>query len=159
MSYRRIAVVLFACLSASSMMHAQTPTPSTPAHLDCAAISTPDQKKDEDTIQRIELGWLTAEYRGNPQFLECLLEPDYRTSSRNGKIRTREDVIGRVSPTPDLTREVPKLETIVFVHGDVASAHSIMHTTDKAGNPKEVHFVDVYTFHDGRWHAFGGADL
>jgi len=159
MSYRGIAVALFACLSAAGMMQAQTPAPSAPARLDCAAISTPDQKKDEDTIQRIEQGWLTAEYRGNPQFLECLLEPDYRTSSRNGKVRTREDVIGRVSPTPDLTREVPKLETIVFVHGDVASAHSIMRTTDKAGNPKEVHFVDSYIFHDGRWHAFSGADL
>lgn len=131
----------------------------TAPHADCAAVSTPDQKKDEDTIRRIEQAWLTAEYRGNPQYLECLLEADYRTSGRDGKIRSREDVIGRVSQTTDLTREVPKLETIVFVHGDAASAHSIMHSTDKAGNPKEVHFVDTYIFHDGRWHAFGGADL
>lgn len=159
MSYRLITLVSFACLTASSLMHEQTLAPSAPMRVDCAAISTPNQKKDEDTIRRIEQGWLTAEYRGNPQFLECLLEPDYRTSSRNGTIRTRKDVVGRVSPTPDLTREVPKLETIVFVHGDVASAHSIMHTTDKAGNPKEVHFVDSYTFHDGRWYAFSGADL
>jgi hypothetical protein len=126
---------------------------------DCAAASTPHQKKDEDTIRRIEQGWLTAELRGNPQFLECLLEPDYRTSGRNGKVRSRKDVIDRVAKIADSTREVPKLETIVFMHGDAASAHSILRTTDEPGNPKEVHFVDSYTFHDGRWHAFSGADL
>ena len=56
-------------------------------------------------------------------------------------------------------KEVPKLDTIVVIHGDAATAHSILRTTDKAGNPKEVHFVDGYTFHDGRWFAFSGADL
>jgi hypothetical protein len=68
-------------------------------------------------------------------------------------------VIDRVAQIADPSREVPKLESIVFVHGDAASAHSILRTTDKAGNAKEVHFVDSYTFHDGRWHAFSGADL
>jgi hypothetical protein len=148
-----------ALVSAPGPIYAQVATYSAAPHADCAAVSTPDQKKDEATIRRIEQAWLTAEYRGNPRYLECLLESDYRTSGRNGKIRSREDVIGRVSQTADLTREVPKLETIVFVHGDAASAHSIMHSTDKAGNPKEVHFVDTYIFHDGRWHAFGGPDL
>jgi hypothetical protein len=155
----RIGLTWFALLSASSLAIAQTPSAPAQTSTDCAAVSTPDQKKDEDTIRRIEQGWLTAEYRGNPQFLECLLEPDYRTSGRNGKIRSRKDVIDRVQQIMDLTREVPKLESIVFVHGDAASAHSILRTTDKAGNPKEVHFVDSYTFHDGRWHAFSGADL
>ena len=127
--------------------------------LNCAAAVVPDQKKDEDTIRRIEQGWLTAEYRGNPKYLECLLEPDYRTSGRAGKVRTREEVIARVAQLTDMSKEVPKLETIVFIHGDAASAHSILRSTDKAGNPKEVHFVDSYTFHDGRWFAFSGADL
>jgi hypothetical protein len=88
MLYRRIAIALFACLSASTAMHAQTPIPSALTLLDCAGISTPNQKKDEETIRRIEQDWLTAEYHGNPQFLECLLEPDYRTSGRNGKRET-----------------------------------------------------------------------
>jgi Domain of unknown function (DUF4440) len=146
-------------LNLAGLTHAQAPTSSVATHADCAIASTPNQKKDEDTIRRIEHDWLTAEYRGNPQFLECLLEPDYRTSGRDGRIRSRDDVIGRVRETTDFTRAVPTLESIVFVHGDAATAHSIMHTTDKAGNPREVHFVDAYTFHDGRWHAYSGADL
>jgi hypothetical protein len=146
-------------IGAPSLLYAQTSISSTTAHADCDAVSTPNQKKDEDTIRRIEHDWLTAEYRGNPQFLECLLEPDYRTSGRNGKVRSRKEVIDHVVQTTDMTHEVPQLESIAFIHGDAASAHSIMHTKDKAGNPKEVHFVDAYIFHDGRWHAFSGADL
>lgn len=159
MAKRCIPSTWLTLVGTSGLVFAQTSTPSVATHADCATVSTPNQKKDEETIRRIERGWLTAEYRGNPQFLECLLEPDYRTSGRNGKVRSRADVIGHVPQTTDLTREVPQLETIAFVHGDAASAHSIMHTTDKAGNPKEVHFVDAYTFHDGRWHAYSGADL
>jgi hypothetical protein len=130
-----------------------------PSAAACAAISTPDQKRDAETLQRIEQAWLTAEYRGHPEYLECLLEPDYRTSSRSGLVRTRADVIARVPTTPNDTREAPKLETIVVIHGDVASAHSTLKTVDKAGAPKEVHFVDGYVFRDGRWFAFSGADL
>lgn len=63
---------------------------------DCGSVSTPNQKVDEDTIRRIEQGWLTAEYRGNKQFLECLLEPDYRASGKFGQVRTRQDVIDHV---------------------------------------------------------------
>ena len=125
----------------------------------CGAVSTPDQKVNEDTIRRIEQGWITAEYRGNRQFLECLLEPDYRTSGKSGQVRTRQDVIDHVSLTTDMSKPVPALQTIVFIHGDSATAHSIMRTTDKEGKPREVHFVDGYTFHDGRWFAFSGADF
>jgi hypothetical protein len=154
-----IASTWLTLVSTAGLVYAAAPTPSVATHTDCTTVSTPSQKEDEDTIRRIEHDWLTAEYRGNPQFLECLLEPDYRTSGRTGKVRSRADVIGHVPQTTDFTREVPQLETIAFVHGDAATAHSIMHTTDKAGNPKEVHFVDAYTFHDGRWHAYSGADL
>jgi hypothetical protein len=125
----------------------------------CAAASTPDQKLDEDTVRRIEQGWITAEYRGNPRFLDCLLEADYRTSGRSGQVRTRQDVLDHVPLTTDMTKPVPALRVIVFIHGNSAMAHSIMKTTDKSGNPKEVHFVDGYSFHDGRWFAFGGADF
>ena len=74
-------------------------------------------------------------------------------------MRTRRDVIGRVPTTPNPSRPVPALQTIVLIHGTHAMAHSIMKTTDKDGHPREVHFVDGYTFHDGRWFAYGGADL
>ena len=140
--------------SAETSGHVEATGPS-----DCAAASTPDQKLDEDTIRRIEQGWITAEYRGNPKFLDCLLEADYRTSGKSGQVRTRQDVLDHVPLTTDMAKAIPALQTIVFIHGNSATAHSIMKTTDKSGNPKEVHFVDGYSFHDGRWFAYGGADF
>lgn len=116
----------------------------------CTQVSTPNQKKDGETIRRIEQAWLTAEYHGHREYLECLLEADYHTSSRSGLIRSRADVIERVPTVPDESRPVPKLDTIVVIHGNAASAHSILKSKDATGNPKEVHFVDTYTFHNGR---------
>jgi hypothetical protein len=150
-----IAAASAAVLAAGVAGHASATEPAAA----CAQVATPDQKRDADTIQRIEQAWLTAEYRGHPEYLRCLLEPDYQTSSKSGQVRSKADVVGRVSTTPDDAHPVPKLETIVVIHGDAATAHSILKTVDKAGNPKEVHFVDGYTFHDGRWYAFAGADL
>jgi hypothetical protein len=147
-----LAITLGLILSLPCMAATAPPT-------SCDAVSTPDQKVDEDTIRRIEEGWITAEYHGNKQFLECLLEPDYRTSGKSGQIRTRQDVMNHVSLTTDMSKPVPTLQTIVFIHGNSATAHSIMKTTDKDGNPREVHFVDGYTFHDGRWFAYSGADF
>lgn len=141
--------------SAGPPASSQGPTNAT----DCAAASTPDQKLDEDTIRRIEQGWIAAEYRGNPRFLDCLLEADYRTSGKSGQLRTRQDVLDHVPLTTDMAKAIPALQTIVIIHGNSATAHSIMKTTDKSGNPKEVHFVDGYSFHDGRWFAYSGADL
>lgn len=160
MSNLRAAFICLSLLNASHIATAQTGT-AVPAQTAsaCAAASIPDQKPDEDTIRRIEQGWLTAELHGDARFLECLLESDYRVSARDGKIRSRQDLIERVSHVTDASRPVPPLESIVFVHGDAAMAHSILRTTDKDGKPKEVHFVDSYAFHDGRWYAFGGADL
>jgi len=130
-----------------------------PASAACDAVALPQQKQDEDTIRRLEQAWLAAEYHGDTQFLGCLLEPDYRVSDRAAKIRSRQDLLDRVQQVSDRSRAVPPLETIVTLSGDAAFAHSILRTTDKAGNAKEVHFVDAYTFRAGRWHAFGGADL
>ena len=132
---------------------------ATAASTSCDSVSTSSQQVNEETVRRIEQGWITAEYRGNRQFLECLLEPDYRTSGKSGQVRTRQDVIDHVSLTTDMSKPIPALQTIVFIHGNSATAHSIMKTTDKDGNPREVHFVDGYTFHDGRWFAYSGADF
>jgi hypothetical protein len=136
-----------------------TAAAATTSSTSCDAVSTPNQQINEDTIRRIEEGWLTAELRGNKPFLECLLEPDYRTSGKSGRVRSRQDVIDHVSLTTDMSKPVPILQTIVFIHGKSATAHSIMKTTDKDGKPREVHFVDGYTFHDGRWFAYSGADF
>src|SRR5262249_17474991 len=119
-----------------------------------------NQKKDEDTIRRIERGWLAAEYHGSVAFLRCLLLPGYRViSPSDGKIRSREDLLARVAKNQGKNPQIPTLESTVVVDGDLAPAFSIMKTVNKQGEPQEVRYVDSFVFTDGAWHAFSGVDL
>ncbi len=130
------------------------------AATDCKSVETPVQQKDEETIRRIERGWLAAEYQGNVEFLQCLLAPGYRVMAPNeNKIRTRDDLLGRVAKNKGKNPQIPPLETMVVINGDSALAFSLMKTIDKAGVPHEIRFVDSYYFAGGVWRAYSGVDL
>lgn len=146
--------VAVAALDASAF--AASPTGTT----DCKSVETPSQQKDEETIRRIEHGWLAAESQGNVEFLQCLLAPGYRVMAPNeNKIRTREDLLARVAKNKGKDPAIPALETTVVINGDSALAFSLMKTTNKAGESREVRFVDSYYFRDGVWRAYSGVDL
>jgi hypothetical protein len=127
---------------------------------DCKAVQTPNQQRDIDTIKRIELGWLTSEFHGNVDFLDCLLTPGYAAiSTKDNLIRSKADLLGNVAPNKGKTTQIPPLETTVVVNGDQATAYSVMKGHKKTGEPYESRFVDSYVFKDGAWHAVGGVDL
>ena len=133
---------------------------ATTGAIDCKSVETPSQRKDEETLRRIERGWLAAEYQGNVEFLQCLLAPGYRVMAPNeNKIRTREDLLARVAKNKGKDPAIPALETTVVINGDSALAFSLMKTTNKAGESREVRFVDSYYFRDGVWRAYSGVDL
>jgi hypothetical protein len=128
--------------------------------LDCKAVQTPQQQRDEDTIRRIEQGWLAAEYHGNVEFLDCLLTTGYAViATHDGTIRSKADLLARVASNKGRTTPVPLLATQVVVNGEHATAYSSMTMQVKAGGTKEVRFVDSYVFADGTWRAVGGVDL
>lgn len=146
-------LTLLACLFMAGL-------PAFAAEPDCKALQTPGQKKDEDTIRRIEHDWLTAEFRGNPEFLDCLLIPGYAViSPKDNLIRSKADLLAHVTQNRGKTPEIPPLETTVVVNGEFATAYSVMKAHKKTGEPYESRFVDSYVFKDGAWHAFGGVDL
>lgn len=127
---------------------------------DCAASRTPAQRKDAETLQRIERGWLTAEVHGDTAFLECLLDPGYAVIvSKDNVVRTKADLLARVAKNRGKTGDVPPLDTMVVINGDHATAYSVMHGTKKDGTPYEARYVDSHRFQSGVWVAFAGVDL
>lgn len=127
---------------------------------DCTSSQTRQQRPDEDTIVRIEHDWLEAEYRGNKEFLDCLLVERYRVIvAKNHVIHNKADLVERVAKNKGKSTPIPTLETVAIVDGDQATAFSQMHGKKSNGETVDVRFVDSYVFKDGLWHAVGGVDL
>ena len=127
---------------------------------DCSAARVAPQRRDADTIQRIERGWLAAEYHGDVAFLDCLLSPGYGVIvAHDDRVRSKADLLQRVAGNAGKDTPVPALQTRVVVDGDHATAYSTMRVTGKDGVEKTVQYVDAYVFDDGAWQAVGGVDL
>jgi ketosteroid isomerase-like protein len=134
--------------------------PAVAATRDCSRARMGEQKKDVETIKRLELGWLTAEYRGDTAFLDCLLDDGYAAiASKDDTVRSKADLLEHVAKNQSKETPIPPLQSTVVINGDHATAYSTMKGTRKTGEPYEAHFVDAYYFRDGAWHAFGGVDL
>jgi hypothetical protein len=129
------------------------------ANADCNSVLTPNQKKDEDTIRRIEHDWLAAEVQGNTRFLECLLGPDYVNIGKDGKTHPGSDIIAHVAKNKGKHLDIPPIESTIVVHDDAATAYSSSKTHDKDGQLKDVHFVDAFVFKNGQWHPYCGVDI
>jgi hypothetical protein len=137
-----------------------TTVPSAHAAAGCAALQTQQQRPDKETIVRIEHEWLEAEYRGNQEFLDCLLTTGYMVVvAKNQVVHSKADLIERIGKNKGKTTPIPTLETIAIVNGDQATAFSVMHGKKSNGEALDVKFVDSYVFKDGLWHAVGGVDL
>ena len=129
------------------------------AAADCSARMGA-QNKDVETIKRLEFGWLTAEYRGDTAFLDCLLDDGYAViAAKDDTVRSKADLLERVAKNKGKVTSIPPLQSTVVVNGDHATAYSTMKGTRKTGEAYEAHFVDAYYFRYGAWHAMGGVDL
>lgn len=142
---------------------ALSPTVTSSAHATdphCPAIWLKGQEADAETIKRLEVAWLTAEYRGDTAFLGCLLSDGYRViSSRTEVTHSREDLLASFEKNRGSTRDVPPLKTRVVVNGRYATAYSTMTGHKQTGEPFEASFVDNYVFSGDHWEAVGGVDL
>ncbi len=127
----------------------------------CAAgAQVAGQMQDAETIKRIEQAWLTAEYHGQVEVLDCLLAPGYQViDAKRGTSRTKADLLARVAQNRGKTPEVPPLATTVVINGDHATAYSKMSGKKANGEAFEASYVDVYLFRDGAWNAISGVDM
>jgi|GEM_PF-1436970 len=155
---RMMAVALCAAGLGCATSRPAPPTAASAAP-DCAAIQTPDQRRDEATLQRIERAWLTAELRGDVHFLQCLLLPDYVNIDKAGHKHPGADIIAHAQRNLGQDREIPPIDSTIVVNGDAATAYSSSRTRDKDGQWHDVHFVDTFRFVNNAWHPFSGVDL
>lgn len=126
----------------------------------CRASILPSQRKDADTIMRLEKAWLTAEYRGDDGFLSCLLGPEYQVIvAKKRETRTRAELLARVAKNKGGSRAVPALTTTVAISGAYATAYSSMRGVKESGESYTASYVDFYKFENGRWTALAGVDL
>jgi hypothetical protein len=159
MPHRPILFLWFTSLGCAAAPPANAVPAASPADAACAAWQTPDQRRDEATLRRIEHDWLAAELQGDTRFLECLLLPDYVTIRKDGAKRPRSELIAHVGKNAGRRPEIPEIVSIIAVHGDVATAYSSSRLPGKDGEVVDAHFIDSFVFIAGAWHAYAGVDL
>lgn len=160
MPYRSLLFLWLTSLGCSTASPPPNAVPAaSPADAACAARQTPDQRRDEDTLRRIEHDWLAAELRGDTRYLECLLLPDYVNIRKDGTRRQRSELLARVGKNAGKRPDIPEIASIIAVHGDVATAYSSSQLPGKDGQVIDAHFIDSFVFVAGAWHAYAGVDL
>jgi hypothetical protein len=118
---------------------------------DCTRVLGP-QTADAVSLQRVEDAWNEAFMRGNADYLECLLVPDFITVTPHG---TRDRVWeleharqNQGSPTP-----VPHFPGMVFqIEGNTGIAR-LYKAASADGQHPATHLADVFTFQGGAWRA------
>jgi hypothetical protein len=126
----------------------------------CQSVQVDNQRRDEDTVRRIERAWLAAEYAGNTKFLDCLLDQGYSViASGENKSSTKAELLERVAKNAGKPAEPPPIETLVALNGDFAIATSLVRGHRKNGEAFEFRAVDSFVFKNGVWHALAGVDI
>jgi hypothetical protein len=127
------------------------------AMADCARSALADQKKDVETIQKLEKAWSMAFLTGDTEFEACLLTADFMEIRSNGQIHHLDDELamagknkGKVVTNPDIPAST------IHIHGDVAVAYGVSPERVVDGNKQRSYFADYYVWENGGWHAYFG---
>jgi len=129
--------------------------PAYAAGPDCAALQAPNQKTDEDSVERAERAWLVAEFRGDVDTVKCMLEPDYTEIRFNGTVGHKEDIVMGVAKNKGSNKPIPTVTwTGIVVNGDSATAYSVQHKQDVNSKPVKLFFTDSFIYRDGAWHPY-----
>jgi len=137
---RRIVCTVLLCVSAMPVF-AQ----------DCRKILGP-QNADAASLQRVEDAWNEAFMRGNPDYLECLLVPDFVTVTLHG---TRERVweLEHARQNRGSTTAIPHFSGTVFqIEGSTGVAR-LYKPASADGQRPATYLADVFTFQGGTWRA------
>lgn len=118
---------------------------------DCARVLG-SQKADAASLERVEDAWNQAFMRGNTDYLECLLVPDFVTLTPHGK-RDRAWELEHARQNRGSTTSIAHFSGTVFqIEGNTGIA-KLYKPPSADGQRPATRLADVFTFQDGAWRA------
>jgi hypothetical protein len=137
---KRVVAVLFCCVFALPVF-AQ----------DCRKILG-QQSADVASVKRVEDAWDEAFTHGKPEYLECLLTPDYASVSPKGA-HDKTWEIEHANKNKGKTDPIPEFPGMTYqVHGNTAVAR-LFKPASADGKQPASYAADIFTFQDGAWRA------
>lgn len=118
---------------------------------DCGKVLGP-QAADAASLQRVEDAWNEAFMRGNTEYLECLLAPDFATVTPHGT-RDRAWELEHARQNRGSTTPILHFSGTVFqIEGSTGIAR-LYKAASADGLHPATYLADVFTFQDGAWRA------
>jgi hypothetical protein len=114
--------------------------------------------RSEAAVRASDDAWSEAEQRGDVQFVDRLLLPDYRSVGPDGTVHTKADILGntrRNGGSDQARKRVADWKarhptnTSVKIEGDTA----ILTFVSATNTEKRVSSCDVFVLTNGRWRA------
>lgn len=116
---------------------------------DCRYPTLTHEHRDVVTIQALELEWTRAYLRGDTDFEECLLTPDFTEIMRNGDIKDLSAELAlaaknKAKPLP--LGDLPSSQ--VLLHGNVAVAYG------RSTGARAMRYADYYVWENSHWRVY-----
>jgi hypothetical protein len=115
----------------------------------CRSPTLAHEHRDVATIQALELEWTRAYLRGDTDFEECLLTPDFTEIMRNGDIKDLSAELAlaaknKAKPLP--LGDLPSGQ--VLLHGNVAVAYG------RSTGARAMRYADYYVWENSHWRVY-----
>ena len=118
---------------------------------DCSKVLGP-QAADAASLERVEDAWNEAFMRGNTDYLECLLVPDFVTVTPHGK-RDRAWELEHARQNRGSSAPILHFSGTVFQIEGSTGIVKLHKPASVDGQHPATQLADVFTFQDGAWRA------
>lgn len=136
------------CILAALMAMA-TPALAAP----CSAYPKGDWKLDKSSALQFEQVWLQTLNQKNTAALNCMLDAEFKDTSRKGVLRPRDVVLRELTQHKEQDQYQQKLtELEPYLFDSTAVIHGVNVISDQQGHEVlRIRFTDVLRFTDGHW--------
>jgi hypothetical protein len=122
-----------------------------------SVAGSPPDPKSAAAVIAADQSWGDAEKRGDADFVDKLLLPEYRSISADGKVVTRAMIVEHTrarGASSEYARKVDAWKAGHPEHPEVTIAGDIAILTWVADEPPNgrVGSCDIFVYRDGRWH-------